>query len=73
MLKFHKNQMGYHVIMTSFQFSPNNCPYLKFFESTNCVLGTNTPQHNGHLMIKMKVTLTDDEGHRGRSKVIKMN
>ena len=37
----------------------------------NFVLGTNTQQHNVHLMIKMKVTLTDDEGHRRRSKVTK--
>ena len=29
-------------------------------EPTNFVLGTNTQQHNIHLMIKMKVTLTDD-------------
>ena len=40
-------------------------------EPTNFILGTNTQQHNVHLMIKMKVTLTDDEGHRRRSKVIK--
>ena len=42
-------------------------------EPTNFVLGTNTQQNNVHLMIKMKVTLTDDEGHRLRSKVTKMN
>ena len=29
--------------------------------------------NNVHLMIKMKVTLTDDEGHRRRSKVKKIN
>ena len=28
--KFHKIQMRDDVIMTSFKFSPNNCPYLKF-------------------------------------------
>ena len=40
---------------------------------TNFVLGTNTQQYNVHLMIKMKVTLTDNEGHRRRSKVTKTN
>ena len=40
-------------------------------EPTNFVLGTNIQQHNVQLMIKMKVTLVDDEGHRRRSKVIK--
>ena len=40
-------------------------------EPTNFVLGTNTKQHNVFLMMKMKVTLTDHEGHRGRSKVTK--
>ena len=34
-------------------------------------LRTNTQQYNVHLMIKMKVTLTDDECHRLMSKVIK--
>ena len=29
--KFHKIQMGDDVIMTSFKFSPNNCPYLNFY------------------------------------------
>ena len=40
-------------------------------EPKNFVLGTNTQQNNVHLMIKMKVTLTDDEGHKRRSKVNK--
>ena len=40
-------------------------------EHTNFILGTNTQQHDVHLMIKVKVTLTDDEGHRRRSKVTK--
>ena len=40
-------------------------------ESTNFVLGAITQQYNVHLIIKMKVTLTDDEGHRRRSKVTK--
>ena len=38
-------------------------------EPRNFVLGTNTQQRNVHLMITMKVTLTDDDGHRWRSKV----
>ena len=29
--KFHKIRIGDDVIMTSFKFSPNNCPYLKFY------------------------------------------
>ena len=29
--KFHEIRMGDDVIMTSFKFSPNNCPYLKFY------------------------------------------
>ena len=40
---------------------------------TSFVLGTFTQQHNVNLMIKMKMTLIDDEGHRQRSKVITMN
>ena len=48
--KFHKNQMSDDVIMTSFKFSPNNCSS-NLFEPTNFVLGTNTQQHNLHLMI----------------------
>ena len=40
-------------------------------EPTNFVLGTDTQQYKVHLMIKMKVTLTDDEGHKRRLKVTK--
>ena len=40
-------------------------------EPTNFVLRTNTQQHNVHLMMKMKVTLTDVESHSRKSKVIK--
>ena len=40
-------------------------------ETTNFVLGTNTQQPSIILIIKMNVTLTDDEGHRQRSKVTK--
>ena len=54
--------------MTSYNFSTNNCPYISnSIKPTNFILGTNTQQHNIHLM--MKVTLTDDEGHMRRSKV----
>ena len=56
--------MGDDVIMTSFPFSQNKCPYLNSIELTNFVLETNTQQYNVHLITKMKVTLTDDEGHR---------
>ena len=57
--------------MTSFKFSPNNCPYPNSIEPTNFVLGTNTQQYNVNLIMKMKVTLTDDEGHRRRSNITK--
>ena len=40
----------------------------KSIEPTNFVLGTNTQQHNIHLMIKMKVTLTGNEGHKRKGK-----
>ena len=40
-------------------------------EPTNFVLGTNTQQYNVHLIIKMNVTLTDDEDHSRRSKFTK--
>ena len=40
-------------------------------EPTNFVLGTNTQQYNDHLIMKIKMTLTDDEGLRRRSKVTK--
>ena len=69
--KFHKIRMGDDVIMTSFKFSANNCHISHSIKPTNFILGTNTQQFNVHLMIKMKVTLKDDEGHRRRSKVTK--
>ena len=31
MFKFHKIQTDDDVIVTSFKFSPNNCPYLEFY------------------------------------------
>ena len=49
------------VIMKSFKYS---------IEPTNFVLGTNTRQHKVHQMIKMKLTLTEDEGHRQRYNTI---
>ena len=60
--------------MTSFNFSLNNCVIVhisKSIEPANFALGTNTQQYNVHQIIKMKLTLTNDEGHRRRSKVIK--
>ena len=30
-VELHKNQLGDDVMVTSFKFSPNNCPYLKFY------------------------------------------
>ena len=66
-VEFYKNQMGDDVIVTSFQFSPYKCPYFKSTEPTNFIFGTNIQQHKVHLMIKMKLTLTDDKDHRQRS------
>ena len=63
--------MGDDVIVTSFSFLHTSVHISNSIEPTNFVLGTNTQQHNVHLMIKMKVTLSDDEGHRRRSKVTK--
>ena len=39
---------------------------------TNFILGTNIQQHDVHRMIKVKLILTDDKGHRWRPKVTKM-
>ena len=65
--RFHKNRMGDDiiVILQTIVHISNS------IEPTNFVLGTNSQKHNVHLMIKMKVTLTHDEGHRRRSKVTK--
>ena len=58
--------MGDDVIVTSFKFSLNNCPYLK--NLLNLQTSYLEPIHNNvHLMIKMKVTLMDNESHRRRS------
>ena len=71
---FHKIRMGDGVIMTSFKFSLQKIVHISnSIEPTNFVLGTHTQQYNVHLMMKLKVTLKDDEGHRRRSKVTKMN
>ena len=67
--KFHKVRMGDDVIITSFKFTIVHIS--NSIEHTNFVLGMNTQQYNVHLIIKMKVTLTDDEGYRRRSKVTK--
>ena len=69
--KFPKNQMGDDVIVKSFKFSPTIVHISISIEPTNFVLGTISQQHNVHLIIKMKVTFTDDKGHRRRSKVTK--
>ena len=73
LFKFHEVQMEDDVIMTLFKFSFTNVHISNSIEPTNFVRETNTQQYNVHLMIKMNVTLTDDEGHRRRSKVTKMN
>ena len=67
--RFHKNRMGDEVIVTSFNIYLNYCPYFlqsivyisDSIEHTNLILVTNTQHHDIHLMIKMKVTFTDDE------------
>ena len=56
--EFDKIQMGDDVIVTSFKFSANNCPYFKFYEPTNFILGTNVQLHRVHLLVRVKVTLT---------------
>ena len=65
--------MGDDINVTSFKFSLIIVHISNSIDSepTNFVLGTNTQRYNVHLIIKMKVTLTDDEGHRRRSKVTK--
>ena len=46
--------------------------HLSFLQTiVHFVLGTNTQQHNVHLIMIIKVILTEDEGHRRRSKVTK--
>ena len=71
MVDFYLNFIKIEWVMTSHHLSflqmiihISNC-----IEPTNFVLRTNTQHYNVHLMIKMKVTLTDDEGHRRRSKI----
>ena len=64
--------MGDDVIVTSLQFSPNNCPYLSFYWTYKLHFGFNI-QHKAHLMIRLKVTLIDTEDQSWMSKVTKMN
>ena len=72
--KSYKNRMGDDVIVTSIKFSPNNCPYLKFYWTYWLQTSYLESIHNKITsMIKMKVTLTGDEDHRQRPKVTKMN
>ena len=59
LFKFHKNRMDDDVIVhISISIEP-----------TNFIFGSNTQQQNVHLMIKMKVTLTDDEGDKRSQKI----
>ena len=67
--KFHKNRMSDDVIMTSSMFLQTIVNISNSMEPTNLVLGTNTQHHYFRLIIKMKVTLTANVGHRRRSKV----
>ena len=69
--KFHENRISDDVIVTS-KFLETIVYISISIEPTNFVLETNTQKYNFHLIIKMKATLTDDEGHRRRSNVIKM-
>ena len=73
-LKINKIWMGDDVIMTSFiGFLQTIVHISNSIEPKNFVLGTNTQQYKVHLMIKLKVTLTDNEGQMRRSKFTKMN
>ena len=60
--EFHKNRISYDVIVTSLKFSPKIVHISNSIEHTKFILSTNKQHHNIHLMIKMKVTLTDYEG-----------
>ena len=59
----HKNQIGDDVIVKFISFL-HIVHISNSIEHTNFILSTNTQQYDLHLMIKGKVTLTDDEGHR---------
>ena len=53
--------------MTSFKFFLNILHISNSIEPTNFVLGSNAQQHNvPDLMMKMKATLADDDGHRSQ-------
>ena len=59
-------------MMTSFKFFFLTIIHISnSIEPTNVILGTNVQLHKIHLLIRMKVTLKDDEGHKWRSKVTK--
>ena len=58
MFEFDKIWMGDDVIVTSFKFSVNNCPYSNSIEPTNFILGINVQLHKVHLLIWVKVTMT---------------
>ena len=49
--------------MTLFTFLHINVHISNSIEPTDLIFGTNIQQHKIYEMIKVKVTLTDDEGH----------
>ena len=67
------NFIKIELMMTSFKvFSKQLIVNISnFIELANFILGTKIQQHKVHIMIKVKVTLTDSEGHRLRPKVTK--
>ena len=71
MFAFNKSQTGDDVLVISFLQTIVHIS--NSIEHTNFILNTNIQQHDVHLMIKMKVTLTDYKGRRCRPKVTKMN
>ena len=56
--------MGYDVIVTFSNFHQTIVHTSKSIEATKFILGTNIQQQKVRLITKVKVTLTDAEGHR---------
>ena len=56
MFEFDKIRMGDDVIVTSFEFSVNNC-ISNSIEPINFILGTNIQLHMIHLLTRVKVML----------------
>ena len=69
--EFDKIRMGDDVIVTSLSFQHTIFHILNSIEPINFILGTDVQIHKVHLLIRVKVTLTEAEGHRYRSKVTK--